>query len=283
MGFSKLGIRDFKRLVDELCFFVSDNRRVLISRDLTEIAEDSSIGRELQSIVIGSFELLVAMALSKLLGLALYTRSRSGVARIEERRFLLWNGVLTEENGYLVPYMSGQGTPDIEVHYGKSCTLVELTLGISYTTLLYEIHEAVSHKPTITCNVEERVVLAPLYGERLVELAKHARDRHPVKLHVLSIYSLIEYLHANRKLKNISELSLPDYNSSKALCMERVGEIESLVKQFIDNEEALENLARRMRDMGYIVIPALVYKAYSLANSGFQRTPGFNPLYNFPG
>ena len=134
LSFSKLGIRDFKKLIDELCFFVGNNRRVLISHNLTEIAEGSSVGRELRSIIVGSFELLVTVALSRLLGLALYTRSRSGIVSIEEAKFLLWNGVLTEENGYLVPYMSGRGMPDIEVHYSKACTLVELTLGTSYTT-----------------------------------------------------------------------------------------------------------------------------------------------------
>jgi len=268
LSFSKLGTRDFEKLVDELCFFVSSNRRVLISRDLTEIAEGSSIGRELQSIIVGSFELLVAVALSKLLGLALYTRSFSGVASIDEGEFLLWNGVLTEENGYPVPYMSGRGNPDIEVHYGKACTLVELTLGTSYTTLLYEIHEAVSHNPTIICNINERVVLAPLHGEKLLELARYARDYHSVKLHVLSIYSLIEYLCTNKRIKSILELGPSNHNSVKELCMEGVNEIEEVIKQLVNNEGELGQLAERMRGMGYIIIPALVYKMYSLLNSG---------------
>jgi hypothetical protein len=288
LSFSKLGIRDFKKLIDELCFFVSNNRRVLISRDLTEIAEGSSVGRELQSIIVGSFELLVAVALSKLLGLALYTRSRSYIASIEEGEFLLWNGVLTEENGYLVPYMSGQGVPDIEVHYGKACTLVEVTLGTSYKTLLYEIHEAVSHNPTMICNVNERVVLAPLLGEKLLELARYARDYHSVKLHVLSIYTLIEYLCTNKSLESILELG-PfnhnpfNHNSVKELCMRGVNEIEEVIKQLVNNERGLGQLAERMRGMGYMIIPALVYKMYSLLNSGIQRSPSFNSLYDFTG
>ena len=283
LSFSKLGTRDFKKLIDELCFFVSNNRRVLISRDLTEIAEGSSVGRELQSIIVGSFELLVAVALSKLLGLALYTRSRSGIASIEEGEFLLWNGVLTEENGYLVPYMSGRGVPDIEVHYGKACTLVEVTLGTSYTTLLYEIHEAVSHNPTIICNVNERVVLASLHGEKLLELARYARDYHSVKLHVLSIYSLIEYLCTNKRLESILELDSSNHNSVKELCMEGVNEIEEVIERLVNNEGGLGQLAERMRGMGYMIIPALVYKMYSLLNSGVQRSPSFNSLYDFTG
>jgi len=282
-SFSKLDTRGFGKLIDELCFFLSHNRRVLISRDLTEIAESSSIGREIQSIVVGSFEILVAVALSRLLGLPLYTRSYNGVASIEEGEFILWNGVLTEENGYPVPYMSGQAMPDIEVHYGKECMLVELTLGASYTTLLYEVHEAVSHKPTITCDVNERVVLAPLHGEKLLELARYARDYHPVKLDVLSIYSLIEYLSTNKRLEGILELAPPTHNSVKELCVGRVEEIEGVIKQLLNNDGGLRQLAERMRGMGYMVVPAMVYKMGSLLDSGVQGSPGSNSLYDFTG
>jgi hypothetical protein len=281
-SFSKLDTTGVRKLIDELCFFLSHNRTLLISRDLTEIAESSSIGREIQSIVIGSFELLVAVALSRLLELPLYTRSHNGIASIEEREFLLWNGVLTEENGYPVPYMSGQGMPDIEVHYGKECMLVEVTIGPSYPTLLYEVYEAVSHKPTITCDVDERVVLAPLHGEKLLELARYARDYHPVKLDVLSIYSLIEYLSTNKRLEGILELGPPTH-SVEELCVGRVEEIEGVVKQLLNNEKGFGRLADRMRGMGYTVVPAMVYKVSSLLNSGVQGSPGSNSLYDFPG
>ena len=65
--------------------------------------------------------------------------------------------------------------------------------------------------------------------------------------------------------------------------MERVDEIEEVIKQLVNNEGGLGQLAERMRGMSYMIIPALVYKMYSLLNSGVQGSPSFNSLYDFTG
>jgi hypothetical protein len=174
-GFRRVNPQDSSKLLDELCFILS--RRGLVAGKLVEPAQESDPGKVALSVVIGSFELLTALSIAKLLGIKAYARTSNGEPSIGDGRLLLWNGFLVEEEDFTVPFMSPEGVPDMELHEGGSCTLIEVTLGLAERTLLYELGEALRHKPTLECNVSRRILVTPQYGWDLEEIARFVESR----------------------------------------------------------------------------------------------------------
>jgi hypothetical protein len=262
-GFKRINPQDFSKLLDELCFVLS--RRGLVAGKLVELAQESDPGKVALSIVIGSFELLTALSIAKLLGIKVYARTSNGESSVGNGRLLLWNGFLVEEE-FTVPFMSPEGIPDMELHEGGSCTLIEVTLGLAEKTLLYELGEALRHKPTLECNVSRRILVTPHYGWDLEEIARFVESRFKGVVQVHSIYSIVEHLCKGESLKSVGDLGKPSYRDALSCCESRVRDIEDVVGSLRKAERASDwrGVAEGLRKAGYTVIPGLVYKIGSL-------------------
>jgi hypothetical protein len=263
-GFKRVDPQDHGKLLDELCFMLS--RRRLITGKLVELAQESDPGKVALSIVIGSFELLTALSIAKLLGIKVYARTSNGELSIGDGRLLLWNGFLVVEEEFTVPFMSPKGIPDMELHEGGSCTLIEVTLGLAERTLLYELREALRHKPTLECNVSRRILVTPQYGWDLEEIARFVEGRFKGVVHVHSIYSIVEHLCRGEGLKSVGDLRKPSYRDAISCCESRVKNIEDVIRSLKMDGRASDwrGIAEELRKAGYTVVPALVYKIGSL-------------------
>ncbi len=237
----------------------------MVAGKLVELAQESGLGKVALSIVIGSFELLAALSIAKLLSVKVYARTSNGEPSISDGRLLLWNGFLVEEE-FTVPFMSPKGIPDMELHEGGSCTLIEVTLGLAERTLLYELREALRHKPTLECNVSRRILVTPQYGWDLEEIARFVESRFKGVVHVHSIYSIVEHLCRSEGLKSVGDLGKPSYRDAVSCCESRVKDIEDVVRSLRKAERASDwrGVAEGLRKAGYTVIPGLVYKIGSL-------------------
>jgi hypothetical protein len=262
-GFKRVDPQDHGKLLDELCFILSKRR--LVAGRLVELARESDPGRVALSIVIGSFELLTALSIAKLLGIKAYARTSNGDPSMGNGRLLLWNGLLVEEE-FTVPFMSPEGVPDMELHEGGSCTLIEVTLGLAERTLLYELGEALRHKPTLECNVSRRILVTPQYSWDLEETARFVESRFKGVVHVHSIYSIVEHLCRGEGLKSVRDLRKPSYRDAISCCESRVKNIEDVIRSLKMNGRASDwrGIAEGLRKAGYTVVPALVYKIGSL-------------------
>jgi hypothetical protein len=262
-GFKRVDPQDHGKLLDELCFILSKRR--LVAGRLVELAQESNPGRVALSIVIGSFELLTALSIAKLLGIKAYARTSNGDPSIGNGRLLLWNGFLVEEE-FTVPFMSPEGIPDMELHEGGSCTLIEVTLGLAERTLLYELREALRHKPTLECNVSRRILVTPHYGWDLEEIARFVESRFKGAVQVHSIYSIVEHLCRGEGLKSVGDLGKPSYRDAVSCCESRVKNIEDVVRSLRTDGRASDwaGIAGELRKAGYTVISAIVYKIGSL-------------------
>jgi len=262
-GFKRINPQDFSKLLDELCFMLS--RRGLVAGRLVELAQESDPGRVALSIVIGSFELLTALSIAKLLGIKVYARTSNGEPSVGNGRLLLWNGFLVEEE-FTVPFMSPEGIPDMELHEGGSCTLIEVTLGLAEKTLLYELGEALRHKPTLECNVSRRILVTPHYGRDLEKIVKFVESRFKGVVQVHSIYSIVEHLCRGEGLKSLRDLGKPSYRDALSCCQSRAGDIEDVIRSLRKAGRASDwrSIAEELRKTGYTVIPALVYKIGSM-------------------
>jgi hypothetical protein len=263
-GFKRINPQDFSKLLDELCLMLS--RRGLVAGRLVELAQESDPGKVALSIVIGSFELLTALSIAKLLGIKVYARTSDGEPGIGDGRLLLWNGFLVVEEEFTVPFMSPEGIPDMELHEGGSCTLIEVTLGLAERTLLYELGEALRHKPTLECNVSRRILVTPHYGWDLEEIARFVESRFKGVVHVHSIYSIVEHLCRGEGLKSVGDLRKPSYRDALSCCESRVRDIEDIIRSLRTDGRASDwrGIAEELRKAGYTVVPALVYKIGSL-------------------
>ena len=241
------------------------SRRGLVAGKLVELAQESDPGKVALSIVIGSFELLTALSIAKLLGIKVYARTSDGAPSIGDGRLLLWNGFLVEEE-FTVPFMSPEGIPDMELREGVSCTLIEVTLGLAERTLLYELGEALRHKPTLECNVSRRILVTPHYGRDLEEIARFVESRFKGVMQVHSIYSTVEHLCKGEGLKSVEDLRKPSYRDALSCCESRVRDIENVIRRLRKAERASDwrGVAEGLRKAGYTVVPALVYKIGSL-------------------
>jgi hypothetical protein len=262
-GFMRINPQDFSKLLDELCFMLS--RRGLVAGRLVELAQESDPGRVALSIVIGSFELLTALSIAKLLGIKVYARTSNGEPSVGNGRLLLWNGFLVEEE-FTVPFMSPEGIPDMELHEGGSCTLIEVTLGLAEKTLLYELGEALRHKPTLECNVSRTILVTPHYGRDLEKIVKFVESRFKGVVQVHSIYSIVEHLCRGEGLKSLRDLGKPSYRDALSCCQSRAGDIEDVIRSLRKAGRASDwrSIAEELRKAGYTVIPALVYKIGSM-------------------
>jgi hypothetical protein len=263
-GFKSINPQDPSKLLDELCFILS--RRGLVAGKLVELAQESDPGKVALSIVIGSFELLTALSIARLLGVKVYARTGDGEPSMGGGRLLLWNGFLVEEGEFTVSFMSPEGVPDMELHEGGSCTLIEVTLGLAEKTLLYELGEALMHKPTLECNVSRRILVTPHYGRDLEEIARFVESRFKGVVQVHSIYSIVEHLCKGESLKSVGDLRKPSYRDALSCCESRVRDIEDVIRSLRKAERASDwrGVAEELRKAGYTVIPGLVYKIGSL-------------------
>jgi hypothetical protein len=263
-GFKRINPQDFSKLLDELCLMLS--RRGLVAGKLVELAQESDPGRVALSIVIGSFELLTALSIARLLGIKVYARTSNGDPSVGNGRLLLWNGFLVEEGEFTVSFMSPEGVPDMELHEGGSCTLIEVTLGLAERTILYELREALRHKPTLECNVSRRILVTPHYGWDLEEIARFVEGRFKGVVQVHSIYSIVEHLCRSEGLKSVGDFGKPSYRDALSCCESRVKDIEDVIRSLRKAERASDwrGVAEGLRKAGYTVIPGLVYKIGSL-------------------
>jgi hypothetical protein len=269
-GFKRVDPQDHGKLLDELCFILS--RRGLVAGKLVELAQESDPGKVALSIVIGSFELLTALSIAKLLGIKVYARTSDGAPSIGDGRLLLWNGFLVEEE-FTVPFMSPEGIPDMELHEGVSCTLIEVTLGLAERTLLYELGETLRHKPTLECNVSRRILVTPQYGRDLEKIARFVESRFKGVVQVHSIYSIVEHLCRSEGLKSVGDLGKPSYRDAVSCCESRVGDIDDVIRSLRIAGRASDwrGIAEELRKAGYTVVPALVYKIGSLVEESAGR------------
>jgi hypothetical protein len=269
-GFKRVDPQDHGKLLDELCFILS--RRGLVAGKLVELAQESDPGRVALSIVIGSFELLTALSIAKLLGIKVYARTSNGEPSVGNGRLLLWNGFLVEEE-FTVPFMSPEGVPDMELHEGGSCTLIEVTLGLAERTILYELREALRHKPMLECNVSRRILVTPHYGWDLEEIARFVESRFKGAVQVHSIHSIVERLCRSEGLKSVGDLGKPSYRDAVSCCESRVKNIEDVVRSLRTDGRAGDwvGIAGELRKAGYTAIPALVYKIGSLVEESVGR------------
>jgi hypothetical protein len=277
-GFKRIDPQDFSKLVNELCFIL--NRRGLITGKLAELAQESGFGKVALSIVIGSFELLTALSIAKLLGIGVYARTGNGEPSIGDERLLLWNGFLTEGE-FTVPFMSPEGAPDMELHEEGSCTLIEVTLGLAERTLLYELGEALRHKPTLECNVSRRILITPHHGRDLNEIVRFVENKFKGVVWVHSIYSIVEHLCRSGSLKDIEDLGKPSYKNAVSCCESGVKEIEGMVMNLKMASKANDwrSIAEELRKSGYMVIPALVYKIGLLVEESASQVESFRADY----
>ena len=270
-GFKRINPQDFSKLLDELCFILSKRR--LVAGKLVELAQESDPGRVALSIVIGSFELLTALSIARLLGIKVYARTSNGDPSVGNGRLLLWNGFLVEEGEFTVSFMSPEGVPDMELHEGGSCTLIEVTLGLAEKTLLYELGEALRHKPTLECNVSRRILVTPHYGRDLEKIVKFVESRFKGVVQVHSIYSIVERLCKGEGLKSVGDLGKPSYRDAVSCCESRVGDIDDVVRSLRIAGRASDwrGIAEELRNAGYTVVPALVYKIGLLVEESAGR------------
>jgi hypothetical protein len=162
--------------------------------------------------------------------------------------------------------MSPEGIPDMELHEGGSCTLIEVTLGLAEKTLLYELGEALRHKPTLECNVSRTILVTPHYGRDLEKIVKFVESRFKGVVQVHSIYSIVEHLCRGEGLKSLRDLGKPSYRDALSCCQSRAGDIEDVIRSLRKAGRASDwrSIAEELRKAGYTVIPALVYKIGSM-------------------
>jgi hypothetical protein len=263
MNITNLRDIDFKIsnfILDEICFMLS--RRKVITNWVTKFQE-SSEDTEIISIVFGALEFLIALAIAKLLNIDIYVRVQSNEFRetMLSSRFLLWNGFLREEGGFLIPYMSRRGLPDIEICEDSLCTLVEVTLGSSPQTLYYELNEVLRHTSSLKYTVNERVLLIPTCNKDFTEFTEFVRREYPGKVNVYSIYSIAEALYLNKSLSNIKLLEKVNCDYALRCCEVSLYRMSKLIEDLSKEINNISDItiAKTLKDMGYVALSAIVY------------------------
>ncbi len=254
-------------LLDELCFILS--KKSFIAHSIIDLQEeyDEKVVKEVISIVSGAYEFLVALAFAKLHNVDVYAWSsncgKEGANAIESSKFLLWNGLLEFKNDFIVPYMSRAGLADIELCEGYSCTLIEVTLGLSPRTLYYELNEILEHSSVLGYSVKGRILVLSVCGRELESFARYVSNVYPGKVEVKSTYSIIAALREGRKHNEADQCEyMVNY------CMSRAGNIEMLIQELLkkgDNDFLY--IAKALKERGYIVLPAMVHMIHMLSLS----------------
>jgi hypothetical protein len=263
--FIKIDYQNYNFLLDELCFMLS--RRGIITSWSTKLQEDNK-NKEILSIVIGAIELLIALAMAKLINVDVYIKTREieHHRRLISKKFLLWNGHLVKEEDFLIPYMSRIGLPDIEICENNVCVLVEVTVGLSPQTLYYELSEVLRHDSSLGYNVKNRILLIPACGEDFISLKEFVKSKYSSKVDVFSIYSIIEALCMNKNLEDIKFLEQIECNFGLRCCENKSYRlnnlIETLLKEIGDTPDI--SIAVSLKNIGYTIIPAIIYKIFKL-------------------
>jgi len=255
-------------LLDELCFILSKKR--VFTHFIMNLQEeyDEKVAEEVISIVSGAYEFLVALALAKLYNISVYAWSsncsKGNASIIESHKFLLWNGLLDFKDNFLIPYMSRASLPDIELCEESSCTLIEVTLGLSSKTLYYELNEVLNHSSALGRNVKDRILVLSVCGREFESFARFVNSAYLGKVEVKSIYSIIATLY---KVKEPDRANQCDYMIH--YCRSRASNIEKLMQEYLKKKENKDfiYIAKVLKDYGYIVLPAIIYKVYMLSLS----------------
>jgi len=263
--FIKINYYNYDFLLDELCFMLS--KRGIITSWSTKLQEDNK-NKEILSIVFGAIELLIALAMAKLINVDVYIKTREIKHRTRSisKKFLLWNGHLVKEEDFLIPYMSRIGLPDIEICENNMCVLVEVTVGLSPQTLYYELGEVLRHDSSLGYNVKNRILLIPTCGEDFIGLKKFVKSKYSSKVDVFSIYSIIEALCMNRNLEDIKFLEQIKCDYASRCCENKLYRLNNLIETLLkEREEVLDvNTAVVLKNIGYTIIPAIIYKIFKL-------------------
>jgi len=165
----RIEVRDYEIILFELSELLKRRRR---RRLLAKIAREFS--SEISTFIIGALEYLTAEAFAKVLSINLYCRDEEELKKNDDV-FVLWNGSLKEYDGFLDFAMAPEGLPDIEVHIGIKCVLIETTIGQHPHTIVSELRELVRHKPQIDSEVYARILLTLLPKKDIVELNKFVK------------------------------------------------------------------------------------------------------------
>jgi len=254
-------------LLDELCFILS--KKSFIAHSIIDLQEeyDEKVAEEVIPIISGAYEFLVALAFAKLHNVDVYAWSsncgKEGANAIESNKFLLWNGLLDFKDVFIVPYMSRAGLSDIELCEGRSCTLIEVTLGLSPRTLYYELNEILEHSSVLGYSVKGRILVLSVCGRELESFARYVSNVYPGRVEVRSIYSIIAALHEGKKH---SEADQCEYMVN--YCKSRASIIEMLIQELLkkgDNDFLY--VAKALKERGYIVLPAMVHRIHMLSLS----------------
>ena len=263
--FIKINYQNHDFLLDELCFMLS--RRGIITSWSTKLQEDNK-NKEILSIVFGAIELLIALAIAKLINVDVYVKTREieHRTRLISRKFLLWNGHLVKEEDFLILYMSRIGLPDIEICENNMCVLVEVTVGLSPQTLYYELGEVLRHDSSLGYNVKNRILLIPTCGEDFIGLKEFIKSKYSSKVDVFSIYSIIEALCMNKNLEDIKFLEQIECNYALRCCEYKSYRLSNLIETLLkERGDTLDiGIAVLLKNIGYTIIPAIIYKIFKL-------------------
>lgn len=254
-------------LLDELCFILSKKR--VFARYIIDLQGeyDEKVVKEVISVVSGAYEFLIALVLAKLYNANVYAWSsncvKESTSTIGEDEFLLWNGLLSFKDNFLVPYMSKAGLPDIELCEGSSCTLIEVTLGLSPRTLYYELNEILNHSSALGRNVKGRILVLSVCGREFDSFARFVNSVYPGKVEVKSIYSIIAALYKDEEPVRANQCDYMVHH-----CKSKASNIEMLIQGHLKKgDEDFPYVAKVLKDYGYIVLPAIIYKIYMLSLS----------------
>lgn len=242
--------RSLRMTLEELCFIAE--RRALLTGRLRKMVADGTLQSDVIAEVSGAVEYLVAEALAGLLGAKLVVESEE----VQQGRFVLWNGSLSELNGVTAFKMAEQGMPDIEYHYNGLCDTVEVTLGLNELTVLHEIGEAVRHKPRMPCKVKNRALLLPLEA---YSSASHTARAMALQGEILALplEGVVLGLARGSKLSTLEELASQQVGhvSLGELCNKALG---FLPQQESFSKDSLFKLVLELRSRGYWAVAAIL-------------------------